>query len=153
MVQQMETSPSLLIQSFERQIARDCGALHPWQPWSTSALADRTIDKLTGHITLKKMLRILSHAYELHRRYPQHPDFPRAFIAQSLKVTLDAARNGGSWELTWPLVCLPDPEDHDGHTMTAGERVAMAALAKEKKVIQEITAAAKARRPPKNQEA
>ena len=143
---QLEHHPLTVINAFERQAARDCGAFQPWQPWSVSSLADKTIDKLQGHITLKKMLRVLSHIYELHRRYPQNPEYCRAFTAQALKVTLDASRGGGSWELSWPLLGLVDPEEHDSHALSPIERVAIAALAKEKKIVSEIATAAKARR-------
>ena len=143
---QLEHHPLVVISAFEKQVARDCGALQPWQPWSTSALADKTIEKLQGHVTLKKMLRVLSHIYELHRRYPQNPEYSRAFTAQAMKVTLDASRAGGSWELSWPLLGLVDPEEHDQHALTPTERVAIAALAKERKIVSEIATAAKARR-------
>ena len=92
---------------------------------------------------MKKMLRVLSHVYELHRRYPTNPEYPRAFLAQSIKVTLDASRSGGSWELAWPLLGLVDPEDHDSHALSPSERVAVAALARERKIVGEIAAAAK----------
>ena len=92
------------------------------------------------------MLRVLSHIYELHRRYPQNPEYSRAFTAQALKVTLDASRGGGSWELSWPLPGLVDPEEHDSHALSPTERVTIAALAKEKKIVSEIATAAKSGR-------
>ena len=140
---QLENHPVGLITAFEKQVARDCGALHPWQPWSTSILVDKHLERMTGHVTMKKMLRVLSHIYELHRRYPNHPEFSRAFTAQAIKVTLDASRAGGSWDLSWPLLGLVDPEEQDGQALSPSERVAVAALAKEKKIIGEIAAAAK----------
>ena len=115
----------------------------PWQTWSTSDHARNTMSRVTGHVTLKKMLSILAHTYELHRRYPHNPEYARAFTAQSLKVVTDVCRSNGSWELAWPLLGLPDPEADGTQLLSPAERVAVAALAKEKKVLQEVAAAAK----------
>ena len=109
-------------------------------------MVDKTIDRLQGHVSLKNTLRILSHVYELQRRYPDQPEYARAFTAQALKVSLDVAQQGGSWDLAWPLLGLVDPEGADQHALSPSERVALAALAKEKKVINEIASAARAKR-------
>ena len=90
---------------------------------------------------------ILSHIYELHRRYPQNPEFPRAFVAQSIKVVSDVARQNGSWELSWPLLGLPDPDGESSQLLSPAERVAVAAMAKEKKVLLEVAAAAAKKKP------
>jgi len=142
-VNTLEQNPLAIITQFERHAARECGAISPWQAWSTSELSDRAIEKLQGHVTLKKCLRMMAHVYELHRRYPANPEFAKAFTAQSLKIMLDVSRSGGSWELYWPLTGLPDPEEGDQHALSAAERVAVAAMVKEKKVLQEVAAAAR----------
>jgi hypothetical protein len=142
-VNTVENNPCARISSFEAGMARENGALQPWHSWSVHTVADRVIDKTAGHVTLKKMLRVLAHLYETQRRYPMNPEFARAATAQALKVTLDVARTKGSWELSWPLLGLPDPEELDRHALSPAERVAVAALAKERRVLSEIAAAAK----------
>jgi len=144
-VNTLEQNPLAVITQFERHAARECGALSPWQSWSTTELSDRAIEKLQGHVTLKKCLRMMANVYELHRRYPANPEYAKAFAAQSLKIMLDVSRSGGSWELYWPLSGLPDPEEGDQHALSPAERVAVAAMAKEKKVLQEVAAAARSK--------
>ena len=139
----VEHNPLAVIQNFETVIARESGAIMPWQTWSTSDHARNTMSRVTGHVTLKKMLSILAHSYELHRRYPHNPEYARAFTAQSLKVVTDVCRSNGSWELAWPLLGLPDPEADGTQLLSPAERVAVAALAKEKKVLQQVATAAK----------
>ena len=139
----VEHNPLAIIQNFEMVIARETGAVMPWQTWSTSEHARLTMSRVQGHVTLKKMLTILAHTYELHRRYPQQPEYARAFTAQALKVVTDVCRSNGSWELSWPLLGLPDPDSEGSQLLSPAERVAVAALAKEKKVLQEIATAAK----------
>ena len=95
---------------------------------------------------MKKLLRILGHTYELMRRHPTDPSLARAFVAQSFKVSLEVSRAGGSWDLAWPLLGLPDPEEGESQALSLAERVAMAALAKERKVLPAISQAAKSYR-------
>lgn len=122
----------------EKQVARDYESLQPWIPRSTSTLTDNTIEKRQGPVTLKEMLGVLNHVYELHMRYLQNPEFRRAFTAPALKVTRDASQAGGSWELSWPLLGLLDPEEHDQHARLPTEHVTIVALAKEKMIVSEI---------------
>jgi len=145
-VNTVEHNPLAIIAQFEQHAAREAGAFHPWQTWSTTDLTDRAIDKMQGQITLKKCMRMMGHMYELHRRYPANPEYAKAFTAQSLKIMLDVSRSGGSWDLYWPLTGLPDPEEGDQHALSAAERVAVAALVKERKVLQEVAAAARSKK-------
>ena len=145
-VNTLEHQPHAIIGNFEKQIARELGVLHAGQAWSCSQAADRQIERMTGHVTMKKLLRILGHTYELMRRHPTDPSLARAFVAQSFKVSLEVSRAGGSWDLAWPLLGLPDPEEGESQALSPGERVAMAALAKERKVLSDISQAAKSKR-------
>ncbi len=64
-------------------------------------------------------------------------------MAQAIKVTGDVCRSGGSWDLAWPLLGVPDLEEKDHQMLSPAERVAMAALAKERKVLAEVASAAR----------
>ena len=145
-VNTLEHQPHAIIGNFEKQTAQELGVLHAGLAWSRSQAADRQIERMTGHVTMQKLLRIWGYNYELMRRHPTDPFFARAFAAQSFKVTLEVSRAGGSWELAWPLLGLPDPEEGESQALSPGERVAMAALAKERKVLSEISQAAKSKR-------
>ena len=145
-VNTVEQNPWLIINAFETRTSRECGALMPWQAWSTSMHADRCSENVQGHVTLKKMLKVVGHCYELCRRYPNNPEYVRAFLAQSYKVTADVLHSQGSWELGWPLLGLGDPEERASQLLTPAERIAMASLAKERKVLADVAAAAKAGR-------
>ena len=159
-VNTLEHQPHAIIGNFEKQTAQELGVLHAGLAWSRSQAADRQIERRTGHVTMQKLLRIWGYNYELMRRHPTDPFFARAFAAQSFKVTLEVSRAGGSWELAWPLLGLrssssrssssssssTDPEEGENQALSPGARVAMAALAKEQKVLSEISQAAKNKR-------
>ena len=81
---------------------------------------------------------ILGHLCELFRIYPSNPEYPQSFACQAYKAGLEAAQNQGSWELAWPLLGLPDPDRKEPSIASGTERVALATLAKEKKVFLEV---------------
>ena len=74
-VYQLEHPPLWVINAFEQQVAWYCGAHQPERLWSSTSLTDKPSEQLPGHVT-PKMLRVLCHIYELHRRYPQNPLLP-----------------------------------------------------------------------------
>ena len=49
----------------------------------------------------------------------------------------------GNWDLAWPLLGIPDPEERETQLLSPTERVAMTALAKEKKVLTDVAASVK----------
>ena len=95
---------------------------------------------------IARELGMLHAGYELMRRHPTDPFFARAFLAQSFKVSLEVSRAGGSMELAWPLLGLPDPREGESQALGPGERVAMAALAKAQTVLSETPQAAENQR-------
>jgi hypothetical protein len=92
-------------------------------------------ETVTGHKSLKKCLKILAHLYELQREYGAEPHV-QAFTAQAYKASVEAVYANGSWELAWPLLGLPDPEEKARPITSPAERVALAALAKERKSLE-----------------
>ena len=137
-VNTLEYNPFAVVESFEGRVRREEGALEPGVTWKVTDNAERSIERVDGHVSLKKGVSILAHAYDLCRRYPQNPEYIRAFLAQGYKVSLDALIRHGSWELSWPLLGIPDPEEKESQLLSPTERVAVAALAKEKKVLLEV---------------
>ena len=109
---------------------------------STSLHAARVTADLQGHRTLKKVIHILAHIYELQRH--QDPRVSQAFVAAAYKAALSAAAANGSWDLSWDLLGLPDPDRSSTPLYTAAETVAVVAMAKERKVMDEMLAKAKA---------
>jgi len=146
-VQTVERNPFAVIDQVETVVARESGAHWAGDSWNTMDHAQKVTEQLQGHVTLKKAIHVMAHVNELHRRFPQNPEYARAFGLQAYKVFVDVANQNGSWELSWPLLGIPDPEENQFRLTSAAERVAMAALAKEKKVIADITKEAKTRRP------
>ena len=144
----LENNPMAIIISFENRVRREEGALFQESSWSVSENAERLCTRVPGHISLKKFTVILAHLYQLQRRYGSNPEYPRAFTAQAYKVVSDTLQRGGCWELTWPLLGLADPEEREPQLLSATEKVAVAALHKERKVLQEVVAAVKKSRPP-----
>ena len=146
-VQTVEQNPFAIINQVEGVVSCECGACWAGDSWNTIDHATKVTSALQGHVTLKKAIHCFAHMNELHRQFPQNPEYARAFGVQAYKVFVDVADQNGSWELSWPLLGIPDPETTQLRLTSPVERVAMAALAKEKKIISEITKEAKARRP------
>ena len=87
---------------------------------------------------LEKLVVILAHLYELHRH--AEPRVCQAFTAAAYKAAAAAVASNGSWELSWELVGIADPDKKSAPLMTAAEQVAIVAMAKEKKVLEEALA-------------
>ena len=90
------------------------------------------------------MLVILANLYDLGR-VEGAPDRTQAFTAQAYKAAVEALNNNGDWSLAWPLIGLPDPDDRVRQVTMPAERVALVALAKERKLLKEAMTP-----PPKN---
>ena len=65
-------------------------------------------------------------------------EYIRAFTAQAYKAAVEAGHSNGAWDLSWPLLGLPDPEEGQRSIASPAERVALAALAKERKLLKEV---------------
>ena len=101
--------------------------------------ADRVNAATAGHKTLKKMIKVLAHAYELTRQYPNDPLVVKAFLANAYKSATQAAAHNGSWEHSYAILGIPDPEEAVVSVMSPMERLAMVALAKERQLLSATT--------------
>ncbi len=86
---------------------------------------------------------MLARLYELGRIHNggihQH-----AMIGQMYKAVVEAISQNGSWDLAWPLLGMVDPLEVTRPLTYSGERVALAASAKEKKLLREAVAGGRA---------
>ena len=143
LVHVMEELPWENIELFEHYCQRHAGVLFPGQAWSTEDIVKRRVESLEGHRTLKKMMTVLAHSYELCRRHPNDVAYVRSFLGQALKASLEASNNKGNWERSWPLTGLTDPDELGVVSLTSPqEKVALAALQKEKTALQKAAEAA-----------
>ena len=135
LVQRLEIDPHGVVEEVEDMAQKYCGVYFQNQPWSMERLAENRVKEMEGHRTLKKCVILLAHLYEMQRHREAEPIYARAFTAQALKCALDAMNSKGAW-LTWPLLGLNDPDRTELSLTTANERVALAALAKEKVIVE-----------------
>jgi hypothetical protein len=105
--------------------------------WSTEVHAQSTCRAAEGHKTLQKLITILGHLCELLRQRPQNPEYGRAFALQAYKASLEALKNNGNWELAWPLLGIPSPDENLESIVAPAERVALVALQKERRMLKE----------------
>jgi hypothetical protein len=143
LVHTMHVFPWQVIESFEAYARQPAGVFMNGQAWSLEAIARSHVAQLEGHRTLAKTIVILAHAYELCRQSPNSDPRARAFLGQSFKCALEASNNKGSWNLVWPLLGLPDPDDKSLSLMSAAEKVGVAAYQKEKTILEKSANAAR----------
>jgi hypothetical protein len=141
-VSSMRHKPTALVNQFEALVKSELGVYYDTQPWSLDQHADLVIRDCIGHRVLKKYLRVLAHAYELGR-IENSPPRVQAFLAQSYKAGTEAVAQNGDWSLAWPLLGLVDPDERSHPVTSAGERVALVALAKERQTLKAAMAAPK----------
>ena len=146
-VAEMRNHPERTISAFEKKIMEDLKVFYSNQPWSVTQHAERHIDGISGHRVLKKTMIMLSYIYDLCR-VEGAPARVQAAVGQMYKVAAETLATGGVWELTWPLTGLHDPDEKQTSTATPSEKVAMVALAKERKMLKEAQAAALANTKP-----
>ena len=134
-VSTLEHRSHVITEAFIKRIKRDMG-VHFGEPWSLETHATNAVADVHGHKALKKQLVIMAHLFELCREHGAAPQV-EAFIAQSYKVVLETLANNGSWEMSWPILGLPDPDEKMASVLSPGEKVALAALVKEKKLLKD----------------
>ena len=91
------------------------------------------------HKQLARLLTILAHVFELQRQYPSQPAIAQAFVAQALKAGVHASQQGGSWAQSWDMLGLVDPMSPYVPLTSPAERIAVAALVKEKAALDAVT--------------
>ena len=95
------------------------------------------------HRTLQKLITIVAHAYELSKLHADDPIHVWAFLGAACKASLEAANMKGNWSQSWPLLGTADPDEKTQISVTSPvERVAMAALQKEKALLEKAREAA-----------
>ena len=142
LVHTMGVYPWQVTESFEAYARQQAGAFMNGQAWSLEAIARAHVAQLEGHRTLAKTLVILEHAYEFCRQSPNSDPRVRAFFGQSFRCALEASNSKGSWNLVWPLLGLPDPDDKSLSLMSATEKVGVASYQKEKTILEKSANAA-----------
>jgi len=140
-VWEMRNNPAKTIANFEKRIMEDLKIYYVNQPWSVTQHSERHIEGMGGHRVLKKVMVMLSYIYDLCR-VEGAPPRVQAAVGQMYKVSAETLACQGVWELTWPMTGLPDPDERQTSTATPSEKVAMVALAKERKMLKEAQAAA-----------
>ena len=125
-VQTMRHYPWATIEDEENRIRGEMGAHWTNSTWSLEQHAKGASEALgEKHWTLRRLLVLLAHAYELSRQHPQDSSYVRAFLRRSDKAGVEAARSAGSWQNSWPLTGLPEA-DHGayrtGGVSSAAER-------------------------------
>jgi hypothetical protein len=129
------------ISILEQAVRLQQGAYHANQPWSLDGHARMEIAELNGHRTLKKLASTVR-LYELSRLQP--PEVVRSWVANVCKATIEAKNPNGNWTMSWPLLGIPGPDSLAQPLPNPMERVALAALAKERKVLEDAAKAATA---------
>ena len=141
LVARREVAPEASLAAFEDKMRREMGVYHPDAPWSLEQHARQVNSEIDGHRTLKKFILVMAHLFELQKQYREYPQVSHAFTMTAYKCAVAAAGANGSWELSWDLLGLPDPDASTRPLMSSAEQVAMVALAKERKVLSEALAA------------
>ena len=140
LVSEVRNQPDRAIAAFDLRIMDELGIYFEGQPWSLSQHSRMVCENTQGHRVLKRCLVMMSHLYDL-AKVERAPSRLTASVGQFYKVLNETVINQGSWELSWPLSGLPDPDERIRSTASAAERVALVALAKEKKLLREAVAA------------
>ena len=81
------------------------------------------------------MILSIAHLYELFRLHPHEPEHPQAFCGALYKAAIEASRNNGAWDMSWPLLGLEDPDETQPTILSGSERVAVPALVREQQVL------------------
>ena len=89
--------------------------------------------------------------HEFLRQYRDQPERAQAFVAQSYKAACEAARSASDWSLHWLLLGITDPDLEGTVGFTSPqEKVAVAALQKEKRLLAEASRSASSSATPSN---
>ena len=124
-VSTLEHRPEVILAQFQKKIARWEGCYFG-EAWSFVSHADSVWDTVAGHKSCKKCFKILAHLYGLLREYGTEPHV-EASCARAYKASVEAVCANASWELAWPVLGFPDPEEKVRPITIPAERVALAA--------------------------